>query len=194
MKKLAILSATALFALATVQVGAQGQAAIRESQMRKKELKSDLKTEKKTLRTLKASEVRNASKTQFAADFGEMPDVQWSKSKTFDVATFTKDGETTMAYYDSESKLLGTTTPTTFDYLPMTSQKRLKAKYKDYSIGKVFFFNENEAYENTEEMELYGTPFEHLDHYFVELNKGSSRIVVKVTKEGDVSFMTKLTN
>ena len=120
MKKLAILSATALFALATVQVGAQGQAAIRESQMRKKELKSDLKTEKKTLRTLKASEVRNASKTQFAADFGEMPDVQWSKSKTFDVATFTKDGETTKAYYDSESKLIGTTTPTTFDYLPMT--------------------------------------------------------------------------
>ena len=43
-------------------------------------------------------------------------------------------------------------------------------------------------------MELYETSFEHLDHYFVELTKGSSRIVVKVTKEGDVSFMTKLTN
>lgn len=194
MKQLAILSVTALLALAVLHVNAQGQEAIRESQMKKKELKSDLKAEKKTLRTLKASEVRKQSKAQFTADFGEISDVQWSKSKNFDVASFTRNGEKTKAYYDSESKLIGTTTPTTFDYLPLTAQKRLKAKYKDFTIGKVFFFDENDAYENTEDMELYGEPFEHLDHYFVELSKGSNRIVVKVTKEGDVSYMTKIQN
>jgi hypothetical protein len=191
MKKLAILSITALFALATFQASAQGQA-VRESQMRKKELKSDLKTEKKTLRTLKASEVRKTSKTQFVADFGDIPDVQWTRSKNFDVATFTKDDHQMKAYYDSESKLLGTTTPTTFDNLPAAGQRRLLAKYKGYTVGKVFFFNENEAYENAEDMELYGVPFEHLDHYFVELTNGSNRIMVKVTKEGDVSLLTKL--
>lgn len=191
MKQLAILSVTALFALAMFQASAQGQT-VRESQMRKKELKSDLKTEKKTLRTLKASEVRATSKTQFVADFGDIPDVQWAKFKNFDIATFTKDDRTMKAYYDSESKLLGTTTPTTFENLPATGQRRLLAKYKNHTVGKVFFFDENEAYENEEDMELYGVPFEHLDHYFVELINGSTRIMVKVTKEGDVSFMTKL--
>lgn len=160
--------------------------------MRKKELKSNLKAEKKTLRTLKASEVRATAKTQFVADFGEMPDVKWDRVKSFDVATFTKDGQKMKAYYDSGSKLLGTTTPTTFDNLPAAGQRRLLAKYKGYTVGKVFFFDENEAYENTEDMELFGVPFEHLDHYFVELINGSSRIMVKVTKEGDVSFMAKL--
>ena len=74
--------------------------------------------------------------------------------------------------------------------MPAGGQKEIKKKYKDYSIGKVIFFDDNEF--NEMDMLLYGLQFDDADNYFVELAKGTSKIMVKVNAAGDVSFFKQL--
>jgi hypothetical protein len=185
MKKQAAMSLLVFFALSTLQVGAQEQ--VRSEIKSVKESKKELKKE---LSTLRNSLVSQATLTQFLADFGYVLDVKWEKEKNLDEATFTLDGQVVKAYYDFNSVLVGTTTNKTFEDLPLTGQKRINLKYEGYTPGTVLFFKENEAYNNTVDMALYGARFEHLDHYFVVLSKDTEKIVVMVSKEGDVLFLT----
>ncbi len=62
--------------------------------------------------------------------------------------------------------------------------------YKDYTIGPVVFYDDNEA--NSTDMILYGEQFEDADNYFVELSKGTKKIVVQVSPEGVVYFFKQL--
>src|SRR5690242_14103447 len=91
-----------------------------------KELKKDLK---KVLKKLRGSEVSSFSKSSFAAEFGNIPDVQWQRQDFFDVATFTKDGQTMKAYFDNEGQLVGTVTKKSFDDLPEKAKQTIKQKY-----------------------------------------------------------------
>ena len=94
------------------------------------------------------------------------------------------------AYYDFYSKLVGTTMLKTFTDLPIKSQKEIKAKYKDYKIGRVVFFDDNEA--NESDMFFYNTQFSDADNYFVELSKDKKNIVLQVNNEGELFFFKEL--
>ncbi len=195
MKKLAILSMTAMFALAFLQLSAQDV---------KKEIKSEIKTEKtdvkvekraikterEELRKLEGNEVSEKTKDTFYADFGDVPNVKWKRAIYLDEAVFIKGGKEMKAYYDSYSKLVGTTILITFEDLPIKSQKEIKAKYKDYTVGNVFFYDDNEA--NATDMILFDTQFSDEDTYFVELSKGKKNIVVQVNALGELMFFKKL--
>jgi Predicted membrane protein len=204
MKQVAILSTMLLFALVSLQVSAQEEVkkdikqTKKEIKATKKELKGDknepkteLRSERKELRELRGKIVSDQSKAQFYTDFGNIPNVKWERTKYFDEATFEKDGKMMKAYYDIQSMLVGTTCDKTFADLPAKSQKKINTKYKDYTIGSVLYFDENEDYD-PDYMILFETPFEHLDHYFVELTKGNKKIILIVTKEGDVSWFKDL--
>jgi len=195
MKKLAILSMTAMFALAFVQLPAQEI---------KKEIKSEIKNEKKDVRTekkeiktgrkelhkLEGNAITEQTKAAFLADFGDVPNVKWKRAVYLDEAVFTKDGKEMKAYYDFYSKLVGTTMLKTFTDLPIKSQKEIKAKYKDYKIGRVVFFDDNEA--NESDMFFYDTQFSDADNYFVELSKDKKNIVLQVNAEGELFFFKEL--
>jgi len=196
MKKLEILSLTVILVMAFIQLPAQDkkELAIKsEIKTEKKEIKSaknEIKTERKELRKLEGSSVAEMSKVNFDADFGKMPNVQWKRSEYFDEASFPSHGKETTAYYDLKSRLVGTTVPVSFTEIPESAQKEIKSKYKDYSIGKVFFFEDNEA--NDTDMMLYGAQFEDADNYFVELSKDKNKLVLQVNNEGIVFFLKKL--
>jgi Predicted membrane protein len=203
MKQLAILSTMLLFALVSLQVSAQEdvkkeikqtkkeiKATKKELKGNKKEPKTELKTERKELRELRGEIVSEQSKTQFYADFGNVPNVQWVRTKYFDEATFEKDGKQMKAYYDDQFTLVGTTTDKTFDDLPAPAKKEIKKKYKDYTVQRVIFFDDNEA--NDTDMLLYGQQFEDADHYFVELTKNGKTLVLMATPEGEVSWFKEL--
>ena len=68
--------------------------------------------------------------------------------------------------------------------------EKIKSEYKDYTIGDVTFFNDNEL--NDSDMILWGLQFDDSDLYFVELTKGSSKIIVQVDAESRVSFFKEL--
>ena len=185
MKRLAILSMTFLLALAVVQIQAQ------ESKKEvKKESKKEIKNERKALRKLERNEVNAVSKSSFFADFGDVPDVKWTKAEYLDEARFTKDGKQLTAFYDYDGKLVGITQVKTFADLPPKGQKAINNKYKDYSVGPVIFFDDNEF--NDTDMLLYGIQFQDEDNYFVELTKGTSKIIVRVDPRGIVYFFKQL--
>lgn len=181
MKKLGILLMTFLFSLSAIQ----GQ-----TQKTGKAQPKETKKERVALRKLEGNTVSQTAKTTFNADIGNLPNVQWKRIETFDEASFTKDGKEMRAFYDPFGKLVGTTTRVTFADLPVKGQQEIKAKYKDYSIGPVIYYDDNEF--NESDMMLYGVQFEDEDNYFVELAKGANKIVLQVNPRGEVFFFKQI--
>lgn len=196
MKKLAILSLIAIFVLAFEQLPAQEvkkEAIKSEIKGAKKEVKTEkkeVKAERKELRKLEGSVVSEMTKNAFYADFGNIKNVTWKRDVYLDEAVFAKDGKEMKAYYDFNSKLVGTTSMKTFADIPQTAQKEIKNKYKGYTIGEVVFFDDNEA--NDTDMLLFGTQFEDADNYFVELSKANENIILQVNALGEVFYFEKL--
>lgn len=170
----------------------------------KKEMKSEIKTEKKEVKTekkgikserkalhkLEGSQVSERTKNSFYADFGNVPNVKWKRAEFLDEAVFTKDGKEMEAYYDFDSKLVGTTQVKTFTDIPASAQKEIKKKYADYKIGPVIFFDDNEA--NDADMLLFDTQFEDADNYFVELTKDNTKQIIQVNTKGELFFFKEL--
>lgn len=203
MKKLAILIVSVFFVMAFSQLSAKTvKKAVLKSEITtsKNEIKSDrneiksekneIKSEKKELRKLEGNSVAEMSKINFAEDFGNVPNVNWKRSSVLDEATFNQDGKQTTAYYDSHSKLVGTTAAVTFTDLPTSAQKEIKSRYKDYTIDKVLFFEDSQA--NDSDMLLYGAQFEDSNNYFVELSKKQKKTILQVNEEGVVFFFAEL--
>lgn len=181
MKKIIASAIVLLFTMTAWQSNAQTLA---------KETKKEAKTEKKELRALKGKEVSYRAKDHFLTDFGKIADAKWKRGSQMDEVTFTKDGQKLTAYYDYESNLVGTTSDKTFDTLPRNAQKDIKKVYKDYNIGAVIMFDDNEN--NDTNMNLYGTQFDDKDNYFVEISKGGKQSVLQVNMEGQVMFFKQL--
>jgi hypothetical protein len=166
-----------LMSLVSIQINAQNS-------------KNDPKTNRVPLKKLEGTKVSEQSKEHFIADFGNVPDVQWKRSANFDEAVFTRNGKKMTAWYDIDEKLVGTTSEVSFTDLPADGQKAIKAKYKDYTIGKVIFFDDSEL--NETDMILYNQQFDDADNYFVELVKVKSTIVVRVNTRGELTFFKQL--
>jgi len=186
MKKLAILTMTFVFAVSI----AHGQAQ-KEEKEKVKETKKELKTERVALRKLVGNEPSVKARSNFNVDFNGATNVLWKRIDTYDQVAFTsKEGHKLTGYYDESGILVGTTEVKTFADVPAKGQKEIKAKYKDYTIGQVIFYDDNEA--NETDMIMYGVQFDDADNYFVELTKGSNKIVLQVNTVGTVFFFKQL--
>ena len=186
MKKLAILSMVFIFAMSA----AQGQTQKAEKQ-KVTETKKERKTERVALRKLEGKEVSEQAKSAFNVDFKGATKVLSKRVDTFDEFSFTsKDGKQMKAFYDYDSQLVGTTQIIAFSDLPLSGQQEIKKQYKDYTIGPVIFFDDNEA--NETDMILYSTQFDDADNYFVELSKGKDKLIVQINSEGELFFFKQL--
>ncbi len=185
MKTLMIYSAAILMVLSCATSQAQDTKELsHNSEMNK--VKKESKAEKKEMQKMDKHFVSNLSKDAFYADFGKIPRVSWENELGFDIALFTKDGKDYKAFYDFNSKLVGTTTLKTFTDLPERAQEDIKKHYKDYTVDKVVFFKDNEA--NDADMLLYGTQFSDADNYFVEMSNKTKNIVLQVNSNGVFFF------
>ncbi len=185
MKSLMIYSAAILMVLSCATSQAQDTKELsHNSEMNKVKIES--KTEKKGMQKMDKHFVSDLSKDAFYADFGKVPAVSWENEEGFDVALFTKDGKDYKAFYDFNSKLVGTTTLKTFADLPKRAQEDIKKHYKDYTVDKVVFFEDYEA--NDTDMLLYGLQFSDADNYFVELSNKTKNIILQVNSFGVFFF------
>jgi hypothetical protein len=156
-----------------------------------KETKKELKTERVALRKLEGNIVSARAKGSFSVDFPNVTNAVWKRADTFDEVAFTnKNGLKMKAFYDIDGKLVGTTQNKTFADVPASGQNEIKKNYKDYTVGQVIFFDDNEA--NETDMMLYSTQFDDADNYFVELAKGDKKIVLQVNTTGQVFFFKQL--
>jgi len=163
---------------------------IQKDRFNESEIKNSIHHDKKELRKIESKNVSYLSKAQFKLDFGNIPVDAWERVNNFDEATFIKDGEVTSAFYDDRSQLVGTTTEKTFSDLPHKAQEWINKKYKGYSIADVFFFDDNEF--NESDMLVYNTPFNGKDSYFVEVKKDNKAVILRVDKDGEVSYFLRL--
>lgn len=186
MKKVVIFAMTVLFALTVLQTQAQ----VKQENKKVKETKKELKTERKALRKLEGTQVSELAKTHFKSDFSNATNVVWKRFDTFDQATFIKDGQKMTAFYDESSNLVGTTAPKKFTDLPAKAQQEIRTKYKDYTVGAVVFYDDNEA--NETDMILYRTQFDDADTYFVELTKANKTTVLQVDMGGVITFFKNI--
>ena len=130
------------------------------------------------------------SKNSFAADFSKATNIEWRRGTMFDEVTFTTEGKTMTAYYDSDGKMVGTTEVSSFESLPAKGQEAIKTKYKDYTVSQVIFFNDNLT--NDTEMFLYDKEFADQDNFFAELTQSSRKIIVRIDVKGNTEFFAKM--
>lgn len=197
MKKFVILSMITVLLLAFVQLPAQDitkkgaiKSEIKDVKEEVKAEKKELKVERKSLRKLEGSEVPQMSKNAFHADFGNVKAENWKRNGYFDEVIFMQDGKEMKAFYDFDSKLVGTTSVKTFSDLPEKGQKEINSRYRDYQVDKVILFEDNEI--NQTDMLLWDVQFEDADNYFVELSKPNEHIILQVNPRGDVYFLKKM--
>jgi hypothetical protein len=185
MKKFKVLLMAFLFAFVVTEAPAQ-----KADKEKVKETKKEQKAERVPLKKLEGKVVSSEAKRNFNSDFARASDVLWVRKGTYDEVTFTNEGMKMKGYYDSEGKLVGTTQDATFAEIPAKSQEVIKTKYKDYTVGPVVFFDDNEL--NETDMILWAIQFDDKDLYFVELAKATSKIIVMCNLEGEVSFFKQL--
>lgn len=180
MKRLVIFLLIIMFSMPSIlgQVQDPGNKEIKETI-------KELKTEVKELKRLEGTSVSMKVMNAFTSDFGNIPDIKWERGLYLDKAEFTKEGIKMSAYYDSDAKLVGTTTVEKFADIPLKSQKEIKATYSDYKIDQVLFFKDNKA--NDTDMYLWDIQFADADNYFIVISKRTSKIILKVAPEGDVT-------
>ena len=159
----------------------------KETRIERKKKRKELRRE---TRAENDNEVSVLTRDEFATDFPDAKNVQFVRTENFDEVAFVSGKKQLRAYYDDDSKLVGTTQNKSFSDLPENAQKEILKKYVDYSIDGVIKFDDNEN--NDTDMILYGTVFDDADNYFVELKNGSKAIVVNVNLPGEVSFFTNM--
>jgi hypothetical protein len=184
-----ILIAAGSLLLYTTLVKAQSETVYSSNN---KETKQEKREAKKTARELKRNnnDVSYQTKQQFSRDFNNAQDVSWNVTENFEEATFTTGDVKMTAYYDTDSKLVGTTTLKTFSDIPLTAQEHINNHYKGYTIEAVLLFDDNE--DNDTDMMLYNKMFEDADNYFVTLKNSKELIILKVDTAGEVSYFKKL--
>lgn len=155
-------------------------------------IKKEKKEEHKELKKLEGNEVSYKTKQQFAIDFPQVNVTNWSRSTTkiYDIATYQQNGVTLQAYYDADSKLVGTITNKTFTDLPIKAQNYINKKYAGYNKSNVILYDDNEF--NSTDMMMYDIQFDDVDNYFVELTKDDKTLVLMVHMNGDVSFFKEI--
>ncbi len=188
MKNLMIYSTAILMVLSCATSQAQDTKAVSHNS-KIDNVRNESKAEKREIRKTNKSFVSDLSEDAFYADFGKIPEVSWENELGYDIALFTKDGKDYKAFYDFNSKLVGTTTVITFAELPKKSQEGIKKHYKDYTVDKVVFFEDNKV--NDQDMLLYGTQFSDADNYFVEMSNKTKNIVVQTNPDGELFFFSE---
>jgi hypothetical protein len=192
MKKLAILLVMSLSAFSVINAKTPSLLAERGNRSETGKGVKSAKSEKMSEKYRTSSNVSSVSVINFGIDFPKAEDVIWVRTDNFDQATFTnaKDGQNTIAYYDSDGNLIGSTMAKTFADLPDRAQKEIKTKYSDYSVGPIIYFNDNAS--NDADMVLWSRQFDDENLYFAELDKGERKIIVMITPSGGISFFKEL--
>lgn len=193
MKKLIMLSVSFLMVMFFATSNAQDMKNVALASVKN----SEKKVSNMEMREIRNGEERNDvsvySKDAFAANFGAISNVRWKGDQYYDIAIFSKKGKQYNAFFNRyNSNFIGTASNAAFADLPKHSQKEIKKEYKNFTIDKVIYYEDNEH--TFEDMLLYGVKFASADNYFAELSnkKKNKNIVLQITPDGQVLFFKDL--
>jgi hypothetical protein len=164
----------------------------KELRHEKREVNAEERAVRKEEKATRYPEVSYMTKEQFKTDFPEAKDPVFTVGQNFEEASYLLNGRQFIAYYDADSKRVGTTTEKQMGDLPLRAQKTINGKYasEGYSVDKVILFDDDET--NTADMFMYNQQFNDEDIYFVELKKAEKTLIVQVNMDGSVSFFKNI--
>jgi hypothetical protein len=142
------------------------------------------------MRKLTENNVSNFSLKSFNDDFGSNSTVAWTRTDLYDIASFIKNDRETKAYYDFEGNLIGTTTVKLYTDLPIRAQKIITKRYPGYTPDFSIIYDLDKLTDT--QMILINDEFVNADNYFVQLSKGTAKIVLQVTPVGQVILFKKI--
>ena len=152
----------------------------------KEERRQIRKERKEKRRELWLHSVNAVTASQFDNDFPNAKSISWTQG-AFAEATFYDGDILKTAYYDLDNELVGTTTNVDYPMLPAKAKDYMNKKYPGYTVSNVILFDDNES--NNTDMFLFGNRLNDGDTYFPVLSDGAKKIILKVTMEGNVSFL-----
>ncbi len=112
----------------------------------------------------------------FNTSFPEAKDVTWINNGDYVKGYFTWNNEKLVAIYHLDGTPIALSRTIDLKSLPLKSLKELQTKYQDYSI--------TEAIEYDDEQEGLA--------YFVSMEKDSSKMILKISRQGDMSIFKKM--
>ena len=103
--------------------------------------------------------------------------VKWSNTDAYSKGTFSFNGKTVSAYMDAESgALIGFSIHLAGADFPQDAVNAIQKKYADWKITDAIYFVDSNANGN----------------YFAQVEKGKSKLALKVTSSGKVSIFDKM--
>ena len=111
----------------------------------------------------------------FKAEYRDAKEPAWTVTSNTQKVTFKLDGVQMTAFYSLGGDYMGTTQDVAYKVIPADAQKTIATKYTGYAVSEVI------KYEN---IDTDAVP----TVYFVDLKKGTSEILLKVSAGEGVSF------
>lgn len=138
----------------------------------------------------KDAEVSYFAENNFLNKYNAAKDVKWTVTSNFQKAVFTLDGKTMSAFFDRNGEYIATTQYVAAKKIPAVGQKRLVKLYGDYNVNEVVRYDFDGDADAHLQM-LTGKRF-YNTVYFVNLKNAKENVLVKVTPDGDVSYVKSL--
>jgi hypothetical protein len=180
MKKVAVLTIVFLAALSL----AQG-ATVKLSREPATEVKRGHRaTDAPALSADRGREENSIDRINLAAEFGNIADADWSSKGNYSEATFYKNGNLLTTYFNHQGEIIGTTAEKKFTELPVSAQRVISSRYKDYKISNVIYFEDYRA-EDTDGL-IYGVKFMFPGNYFLEMTNADRKLILEVNPMGEV--------
>jgi hypothetical protein len=112
---------------------------------------------------------------RFQSEFENASNVSWTVTDKYSKASFILEGKTIEAFYDATGEKIGTSQAISVSSLPKKAQKVIDTKYAGYKVTEAISFDKTD---------------EGVQHY-VSLENEKSKLVLEVSKDGDVSVFSK---
>ncbi len=138
----------------------------------------------------KDSEASYFALNQFSSRFQNATNVNWVVTDRFQKASFMLNGKKMSAFFDINGDYIATTQYLSVDKLPAVSKNRIAKLYKDYAVEDVIKYDIDVQDDN----HLYALTGRRNYNmiYFASLKNEKERIVVKITPDGEISYLKSL--
>ena len=138
----------------------------------------------------KDAEVSYFAENNFLSKYYAAENVRWTVTSNFQKAVFTLEGKTMAAFFDRNGEYIATTQYVEASKIPAVGKKRLGKLYGDYKVSEVVRYDFDGDSDAHLQM-LTGKRF-YNTVYFVSVESAKENVLVKVTPDGDVSYVRNL--
>lgn len=130
------------------------------------------------------------AENQFFSRYQSAKSVNWIVTDRFQKASFTMGGKKMSAFFDATGNYIATTQYISEDKLPAITKNRLKKVYKGYEVKEVIRY-EMDGHEEAQLYQLTGQRY-YDNLYFANLSNGTESIIVKISPDGQITYLSSL--